>query len=325
MNKPLIVRIIFLFFTFLFAVFIGRLDFFGFLDGRHFISFTLLLGTLITGYFLNFGTFLIDLTRDRHEHSIYWFSALIFVATFAFVKGSLITAILSSILFVCFLLIISRETRKRLDIFVKLVPSELFFPVLRKGILFILGMFAILNFFQSQAKLENNALITPELVKTITKPFVSVFNKQLESQLKQQLGDKAQSSENTAAKRQIVEFVLKQTITSTLGSSGKKIGISQNQIPSSEIIIYDNGAIDVAPVINLMADDIALNLNERIRPYFFVAPFFVAIATIIIFQPILWPIGMIESYLSRFMFFVLLKSGFIKIKKETREVERVII
>ena len=183
-------------------------------------------------------------------------------------------------------------------------------------------MFAVINFFHSQIRLESDTLISPDLVRTVSKPFIVVFNKQLESQLKSQLGDQAKSTENSAAKRQIVEFVLKQTIQSTLGKQSENLGINANAVPVEKAVIYDNGAIDVAPVINLMADDISVSLNERLQPYFFIAPFVVALATIVIFQPLLWPIEVIESYLSRLIFFILLKIRFVNIKKETREVER---
>src|SRR3989338_6916827 len=322
MRKIYILWGLFLVSTLLFGAFLGKLDFFGFLDGRHEVNSRFLIGVLFTSYSLIFTTVLIDLSNDKNEHAIYAISAALFVGVFALFNGNILAALASGVLFIIFLWIISREARKRLEFYIRLVPSELFFPILKKGILFIVGMFAVINFFHSQIRLESDTLISPDLVRTVSKPFIVVFNKQLESQLKNQLGDHAKSTENSAARRQIVEFVLNQTIQSTLGKQSENLGINANAVPVEKAVIYDNGAIDVAPVINLMADDISVSLNERLQPYFFIAPFVVALATIVIFQQLLWPIEVIESYLSRLIFFILLKIRFVNIKKETREVER---
>src|SRR3989338_313765 len=309
----------------LFGYFLGRLDFFGFLDGRHEVNFIFLLGALITSYFLTLIVIFIDLVKNKSEYIFYGIGSLLFTGVFALVNGNILAALAAGLLFIGFLWIVAHHARRRLEMFVHFYPNEVFFPILKRGFLFVVGMFAVINFFQSQIRLENNTLISPGLVKTISKPFIVVFNKQLEKQLKDELGNQSGSTDNTAARKQIVEFVLVQTIQSTLNADGKGIGIKPNDIPADKAIVYQNGGIDITPVIHDMTDEIALALNIRLQPYIFIAPFIVALATIIIFQPLMWPIELVENFISKLIFFILLRSGFIKSKKETREVERISI
>ncbi len=323
MKKLYFFWILFFLSTLLFAVFLGKLDFFGFLDGRHEVNFKMLFGAILSSYILTLSAVFLDIINQKNKFTPIIISCILFVLTFFLSNGKMSAAILAGILFVGFIWIITSEAKKRLELFIKINPQELFFPIFRRGFLFIVGMFAVINFFQSQARIDSNSLISPGFVKTISKPLIVVFNKQLESQMQEQLGSQFGSTENTAAKKQIVEFVLKQTIQSMLKQDGHGVGINIDDIPAEKTIIYDNGAIDISPVIADMADEIAYSLNQTLLPYAFIAPFIVALATIIIFQPLMWPIEIVESYLSRVLFFILLKTGLIKIRKETREVERI--
>lgn len=305
-----------------FGYFLGNLDFFGFLDGRHEVSLKFLIGTILSSYFTTLIAIFVDRIENGHPAVIFSVATFFFVSMFALANGSIIASIFSGILFLMYIFIVSNEAEKRFELYVRFVPSELFFPVIKKGFLFILGMFAIISFFQSRYLVENNSLVSPALVKSVSKPLILVLNKQLETQLHNQLGDSLGPTENTAAKRQVVEFVLKSTIKTTFGKQGAKFGFNPETAPVDKVIIHDDGAIDVAPVISAMSDDISASLNLWILPYIYLAPFVIALAVILIFQPLMWPIEMVATGLSRLIFFVLFKLKFVSIRKETREVER---
>jgi uncharacterized protein YqfA (UPF0365 family) len=74
-----------------------------------------------------------------------------------------------------------------------------------------------------------------------------------------------------------------------------------------------------------MLPTIALLMNSKLNEYAIIAPFIIALFTFLIFQPLLLPIQLVESTVTIAIFKLLIASGFIRIRKEQVEVERLTI
>lgn len=321
-NKKLFISSLLIIFSSLFGIILGKIDFFGFLDGRHALHLTLLVLSIITAYIITILVFIIDFSDKKNLIIVYIASSIFFMIFYFTADTNFFGTVTAGFVFLFFLNFINTETQKRAQLFVKFIPQELFFPVLKKAVLFLIILFAIANFFQSQKIISENGIISPYIVKYVSRPIVVFFNNQISLQLRQQLGPKYNYLSQKEKKR-IVEFVIKDIITQlSLSPIGKRISINPEHIEEEKVILYNDGSIDITPVVDSVILDITHNLNREIKQHKLVAPLFISLITIIIFQALFIPIQYIESIIALFLFKIMLSSGFLHIKKEEAIVER---
>lgn len=207
--------------------------------------------------------------------------------------------------------------------YVKFLPGEIFLPVLQKSFLYLIILFSITTFIQAQKKVTTNTLITPSIIGTMTKPLAYGINQQLTSQINDQL--QGQPLPEGVSRREVVQLVLKQTIEEMKKTGQNFMGISPSDIAIEKAHVSDDGKIDLTPVVDDLKPQIAILLNNKITEYKYLVPFVLALAIFFLLKPIFSLFGYIETAITLILFKVLVRSGFIQIKKTQMEVERVSI
>lgn len=154
---------------------------------------------------------------------------------------------------------------------------------------------------------------------------VLLLNKHFAAQLQARLGRRFERAIGSQNREEIVRFVLAEIVElMSEGTARQALGFNPKTIPIEKTIVYENGEIDLTPVINNMLPGIADNLNRRFKAYLVLIPFIVTGLLIITLVPLtVWPFELLAGFLTPLIFFIIIKSGLIKIKKETIEAERV--
>ena len=323
-NKKLLLFALLSLLTILFSFTLSQLDLFGFLDGRNTISFTYLILTLVFSYAIMLVVFILDFSDKKNLIKAYVGQALLFGLIYAISSFDITLSFLNSAIYYALLNFINTQGTKRSKLFIKFIPSEIFFPVLRKAFLFIVIFFAITNFFRTHSLISSDSLLTPSITRYVTRPIILILNKQIGAQLEQQLGDRFQTAIGTKERHRIVSFVLKELVESMgEGQVRQTFGFTPQNIPVDKVIVYDNGDIDITPVIDAMLPDMTVALNKKIANYVLIAPFAIAFITIFIFSALLIPVQLFESLVSLLIFKILISSGFLEIIYEKSDVERI--
>ncbi len=306
--------------------FLGSLDFYGFVNGQHAINLLILVGLLISIYLSTIVIFILDFS-DKHDLvKTYATTSFFFGLTFFFINKDLLAAGISMAIYFIFLYYIYATTAKRETLFIKFMPQELFSPVLRCSFFYIILLLVLLSFFQTRFKLAQHDLISPQLVILLSKPTVAILNKQLGGQLQQQLSSQFGPSIDSQKRVQIIHTVLKESVkTMPKEQAEQYFGLKPSEIPIDKTIVYDNGDIDLSPVVTTMSPAIAHHLNNQLQSYSYLVPFIVPLVVFLFLQPFMWPLQFIEVLLTGVIFKLLFSSRFLSIRKETTEVERVSI
>lgn len=300
----------------------GLLDVFGFIDGRHTISFTLLIGSAVLLYVSLICVFLLDIAHSRKITSYLLVSSLFFGITFFLMNLNVLLTGIAIVGYCVLLLHSSKSIARRFNDFVRFIPQEIFFPVLRNGFLFILILLSLLAYGQSQKLITQNTLITPNIVRIIIKPSVTMLNQQVNSQLQSEVGDTlAQLPESERV--QAVQLMLRKTVENMADKkTGTIYGIPEEEVPINKALVSGDGKVDLIPVFEGMLPIITATLNARLAQYALVAPLFIALFTFLIFQPLIIPIQLAESLLTLLIFKILLTTKFLKVYKESVDVDR---
>lgn len=300
----------------------GLLDVFGFIDGRHTISLTLLLMSAILLYVSLITVFLLNIGHSEKIHSYIIFSAILFGITFFFMNLNPLLTALSLVSYYMLLQYSSRSTTSRFNLFVRFSPREIFFPILRNSFFYILIMLSLLAYGQSRKLLSENSLITPDIVRIVMKPSVSILSQQINSQLQSEVGETLAKLPE-AERKQAIQLVLKQTIVNmTNKETGTVYGIPPSEIPINRTSISSTGRIDLSPVFEGMLPIISSTLNSKLGQYALIAPFIIALFTFLIFQPLVIPLQIMESAITLGLFKLLIATRFVKVHTETVEVDR---
>lgn len=181
---------------------------------------------------------------------------------------------------------------------------------------------ALLAYSQSKVLVSQNSLISPQMIKTISHPIVITLNKQLNAELKAQLGNQVSNKVPVQNQEQVIRLVLQESLESMQENGSQDIyGFKPKEIPIEKTIVYKNGDIDVAPVVDAMLPEIARRLNDRISQYAVFTPLIVAFLVLLILQPFVYPLELIESFITQIIFKIMLKTKFLLLKKEVREID----
>lgn len=312
------------FFSILNGGFLAYLDFFGFFNGQHAINLIILIGLLISIYLSTITIFILDFS-DKHDLAkIFTTVSLFFGLTFFVINKDSFMAISTVLIYFVFLYYIYITSARRENLFIKFSPRELFSPVIRKSFFYIVLLLVLVSFFQTRLKLEHNNLVSPQLVVLFTKPSVAILNRQVGGKLNQEITAQLGANLDAQKKEAVIREVLKQSaLAMPKDQSQMYFGLEPNQIPVERTVVYENGNIDFAPVVVAMSPAIANNINSRLASYSFILPFVVPLILFLFLQPFMWPLQFIEMLLTSIIFKLLLATGFITIKKEMKEVEKV--
>lgn len=323
-NKKLAVIITLALFSILQAGVLGKLDFFGFLDGHHQISMSLFILSLLIGYLSTITVFLIEFAEKYRLGLVFLGCAGLFSLTFLIVNGSAPISLVTGILFAGYLFIAHNLVHKRSKIYVNFNPTDILTPVVRASFTFILALFATLNFFSAQTKVNQNALFAPKVVRPITRPIILIVNKELSAQIRVQLDKKIPANTPLPEREKIIHFVLAETVKSLAQENdGTVLGIPVSKIHTDKAIVHPDGSIDLTPTIDEIIPDISGLLNYQVHKYFVIAPFIVALLTFILLQPLFVPLSLIEIPITKLVFYILIKTKFLTLKKEMKEVDTV--
>src|SRR3989344_5084158 len=167
----------------------GLLDIFGFVDGRHTISFSLLGISAMLLYISLITVFILNISHNNRIYSFIALASLLFGVTFFLMNLNPLLSFLATVSYFYLLLYAFQSTTERFALYIKFSPKEIFFPVLKKSLLCVLVILSFLAYGQSKRLVSQNSLITPLLVKTFFKPAVTMINQQINAQLKTYVGE----------------------------------------------------------------------------------------------------------------------------------------
>lgn len=322
-TKKIALAVLLTFLSIILSATLGQLDFLRIAEGNLRSGVILILISVVLAYLIAIVVFILDFSDKKNLVKTYYVISLIFGLVLHLVNPIPLFTVIATLSFFGFLFYLYRATLSRSKLFVKFKPNEIFVPVVRYGLLFLLGMFALLGFFQTKS-LMNGGRITPQLVKIVSRPILVIVNRQLGAQLQAQLGDKFEASIGTQDREKIVKFVLAELVESmSEGETRQLFGFRTDNIPIDKTLVYPSGEIDITPVVDAMLPDIAEKLNARYGNLMFLAPFVVAFFIVLFLQPLFIPFHILSSlFFIPMIFSLLIHSGFTLITKEAIEVER---
>lgn len=301
---------------------LGLLDVFGFIDGRHELSFIFLGLSIFVIYLILVNIFILNFARRSRIGAIFVAATFFFGITFYLVNLSAILAIFSTLAYLLFLIYALSATSKRSANQIKFVPSEIFLPVLRNSFLYLLIIFAAIAFTQSQQRVSNNNLINPELVRIVARLPIYSLNQQVNNQISSQLNRVPEEVLQEQSREDLTRLIIDSIVSSSAQGTGDIYGFKPEEIPVDSIAVSNDGSIDITPMIDQMLPQIAARLNIFIQDYAVAAPFIVALITALILQPIMFLINMFEAFLTLVIFKVLIASKFIKLQKVAAQIDK---
>jgi hypothetical protein len=301
---------------------LGILDIFGFIDGRHALSFSLLLLTAFSLYISLISVFLLDFTDRRQTYTYLSVISALFFVSFFIVNQHILLSLVTAFSYALFLNYSYTQTLKRAKMYIRFVPREIFFPILKRGFTYFLILMAILAYTQSQKLISENSLVSTSLIRMATKPTILMLNQQINSQLGPILETEAIENLPRKQKEKVIYEALNLTVKNMASPKTKTIyGFKPGEIPVQEAEISPEGYVDVTPIVEAMLPSFAFRLNEWVSRYASLAPIVVAALAYLLLQPIIIPLQLLESLITLIIFKSLLRTGFIHIRTEQQEVE----
>jgi len=320
-NKVLFFGSILTILAFILGVFLGMLDFFGFLNGEHTLNLIYLALTFVTWHLLGLTIFLLDLA-DSHNETVYIVSAAVFGMVFFIFSHNPLSAILATLCFFLFQIYTQHKLSARFRLFVNYSTREIVFPVIRRSFLFLMVILLLIGFIQGRGATQKTGLVTPYLVRTVAKPALMIINKQFSSQLQASFGNRFASQIGTNDRRTIVTLVLNEALESfEEGTTRQYFGVTKENIPLDQTIIYDSGEIDLTPVVDSMAPQIAEAINQRLFMYLPFLPFIFGLLVLAFVSPLITLSELLLLPVIRLIIGALLQLGVITIAHETVERE----
>lgn len=300
----------------------GLLDILGFVDGRHALSFSLLLISSGLLYVTLVSTFLLNFVGVNRLRGLFVLSCILFGIPFFIMNSNILLAILASLLYFSFLMYVYTASHDRSLLFIRFSPRELFFPILKGSFTFFLILLAVLTFTQSQKLVSHNSLVSPELIRMISKPTIFMLNQQINSQMQSGVSADILDSLPAVQKKAVIHQALKTTVKQMANPQDKTVyGFKPDEVPVELATVSPSNTVDITPIIEAMLPSIAYKLNVRIQEFAVFAPFAVALLTFLLLQPLIIPLQLLESFVTIILFKILLKTHFLTLRKETREVE----
>jgi len=196
---------------------------------------------------------------------------------------------------------------------------------MKRGFTFLIVLFALMSYFQVTTRMQTNELFSTAIVHPVTQPFVTIINKQLTTQIRNQLLQVPQIGVflNTAS---FTRLAVDQVVN-TLTDSGKKdfFGLPGSAIDSKKITVSPEGDVDVGPLVDSLIPQIFSQTLEKFSFITWLLPAIITLVIILFLQPLLFLFELF-LYLPTFVIFKLLvATGFAHLEKETVEREKLVI
>lgn len=300
----------------------GLLDIFGFVDGRHTLSLSLLLASAGLLYATLVTTFLMNYVERDYVQEVFIGSSILFGIPFYAMNPHVPIAILATLLYLTFLMYVRSASHQRSTLFIRFSPRELFFPILRGSFTFFLILLAVMAFTQSQKLVSHNSLVSPSLIRLISKPTIFMLNQQINAQMHSGVSSEILNNLPPSQRKIVIHQALEKTVEQMANPQTKTIyGFTPQEVPVELATVSPSNNVNIAPIIEAMLPSIAYKLNIRIQKFSVLAPFAVALITFLLLQPFIIPLQLIESLFTVALFKLLLSTGFIRLQKATREVD----
>lgn len=311
----------------IFAYILGQIDFYGFFDSRQGITIIRVLLSVVMTYLITIAVFLFDFTDRKHVFSTFSGIAVFFTLFFYIASLHVVKTIFAGIFFLIFIDYIYMSSSSRLKLFINFRANDIFLPVVKKGFFLLVILFSILSFVQTQSLLTTNNQLSPLFIRLVSKPFVVIINKQLATQIGKQIDQIETQQPINMSRPEITKIALKQMVTHMDPERTKQLlfGISPTQIKIDKAIVREDASIDLAPVVDDLIPTIANNINSKYGKYMVFTPLAIALVVILLLQSSLWPFTFIADFVTPFIFYILLQTGFIKKMTEKVDVERIVL
>jgi len=194
--------------------------------------------------------------------------------------------------------------------------------------LVVLGLVLSINFyFFFSTQVKNEGFKIPEnLLNKAMKPAIALIEKNLETQISSQLGDKLTQATNIQDKEEMLKLIrseLEETFSE--GSTRQKLGFNQNVIDPNKINITPTGQLDIKPLMENLQPALTKQVDKALEPYAKYMPILFAFSLFFILESVFSLFPFLIIPLISAVFFLLKKLKFIKLVKSTVEVERYIL
>ena len=281
-----------------------------------------------TWYCILFINFLLSFANQKKIFLIYSVSSIVFGLTYYINSSDLLFSTATIILYFLFLLVTQYMALQREKTFVRFSVHTIFFPVVRRGMFFLLILFAIMGYSQANTVTsgthQNKRTGTEALLQIFIQPVAYALNKQVNTQIASQHTEKIQALVGNSSKAMVTKIMLEQTIK-FLGPSWtrKYIGVEPQNIPIDSAIILADGSVDMTPVVVETMPKIARYIDQTFSRYLVYIPLILALFIALILQPFFYIASFLFSLTAPFALFILFKTGFLI--KETIQIEKEIV
>ncbi len=294
-----------------------------FLEGKEMITQSLFLVFLV--WFINsFLTFLLGIKKDKEELSIVGAVFVLIILSLLFFTKNIVYTLIIAFSYLGITLYLYFLTRKRINYFTKFHATEVFYPLMKLGFMFLLVVISTLNFYQTTRFLnkKDNNFLTPSSFLRLTKPFVPWINKYLSESAETSFNRLVGKKIGIKRKDEAMRFIIKETLeTMSEGHVRQMIGFRPDVIPVDKIKVYSNGEIEIEPALEAASPKIVKQINKNLMRHKFWLPFVVFGITAVLLLPLLWVFDLISYITIPLLFFIFLKTSVLKKQKEMREIE----
>lgn len=302
---------------------LGGINLYALISGAIRVNIILFFISIFLVYVDSLCLFLLGLAHENSMGKLYVISTAVFGLTFYAVSHSVIGTALSSLVFWWMQQYMYTSSTSRAALFVKFIPSEIFMPALRTSFVYLMIFFSLISFVQTRSRISENTLINETLITFISKPLVPLLNKQINSQVISKLGSQYDSLQYSQ-KKEAAAAVLREVGKSIANANtGTIYGIRHEDIPYENVYVYENGDVDIAPIVAAIHPQIQDRLLVLLARYHYIVPILVGILVVLLIQPVFIVFGFIETVSTVWLFWILIKANVLKRTLVDVKVEKV--
>lgn len=302
---------------------LGGINLYALISGAVRVNIILFFVSIFLVYLDSLCLFLFGLAHDNRMGKLYFVSTLTFGFTFFAVSHSIIGSILSSLVFWWMQQYMYTASTSRAALFVKFIPSEIFMPALRTSFIYLMIFFSLISFVQTRDRIASNTLVNDTLIMFASKPLLPIINKQINSQVIRKLGPQYDGL-GYQQKKEAAGAILREVGKNMVNQqTGKLYGIDPTTIPYENVYVYDNGDVDIEPIIAAMHPQIQAQLLVLLEQYSYIVPVLVAFVVVLFIQPVFILFGFVESVFTVWLFWALIRGNVLKRTMVDVKVEKV--
>ncbi len=302
---------------------LGGINLYALISGAVRVNIILFFVSIFLVYLDSLCLFLFGLAHDNRMGKLYFVSTLTFGFTFFAVSHSIVGSVLSSLVFWWMQQYMYTSSTSRAALFVKFIPSEIFMPALRTSFVYLMIFFSLISFVQTRDRIASNTLVNDTLIMFASKPLLPIINKQINSQVIRKLGPQYDGL-GYQQKKEAAGGILREVGKNMVNQqTGKLYGIDPNTIPYENVYVYDNGDVDIEPIIAAMHPQIQTQLLILLEQYSYIVPVLVAFLVVLFIQPVFILFGFVESVFTVWLFWALIKGNVLKRTMVDMKVEKV--